>query len=79
VAASLNGNVVIGSYSSLAGIEHKTWSLKRPRRRSDDLHGAACAALSVDHLAALFGFHSGAESDGAGAFHFADLVGVMHG
>ena len=46
---------------------------------SDHLDAAAGAALAVDHLAALLGFHPGAEADGAGAFHFADLVGVVHG
>src|SRR5438045_1465257 len=48
------------------------------RRGSDDLHLAAGAALAVDHLAALFGGHPGAEADLAGTLHFADLVRVMH-
>jgi hypothetical protein len=45
---------------------------------SDDLHAAACSALAIDHLAAFFGSHPGAEAHGSGALNFADLVGVMH-
>jgi hypothetical protein len=44
----------------------------------DHLHSPAGAALSVDHLAAFFGPHPGAEADGSGALDLADLVGVMH-
>jgi hypothetical protein len=45
---------------------------------SNHLHAPADAAFAADHLPAFFGSHAGAEADFAGAFHFADLVGVMH-
>ena len=44
----------------------------------DHLHFAAYAALAVNSLAAFFGAHAGTKADFAGAFYFADLVGVMH-
>src|SRR5688500_3709784 len=46
---------------------------------SDDLDGAAGAALAVDHLAALLGAHADAEAELAGSLYLADFVGVMHG
>jgi len=45
---------------------------------SDYLHAPTHPAFAVDHLPALFRPHPGAESDVASAFHFADLVRVMH-
>jgi hypothetical protein len=45
----------------------------------DDLHLAADAAFAVDHLAALFGAHSRAETDFTGALNVARFVGIMHG
>jgi hypothetical protein len=47
--------------------------------RSHHLDGAAYAALAVDHLAAFFGLHAGAEAYVARSLDFADAVGVMHG
>jgi hypothetical protein len=45
---------------------------------SNDLNTPPYATLAVDHLAAFFRAHATPESDGAGAFHFAYLVRVMH-
>src|SRR3954463_2585485 len=48
------------------------------RAGSDDVDLAAVAAFAVDELAALFGFHAGAEADFADTFAVGNLVGVMH-
>jgi hypothetical protein len=38
----------------------------------------ADAAFTIDRLSAFFRAHAGAEADLAGAFYFADSMGVMH-
>jgi len=48
------------------------------RAGSDDVDLAAVAAFTVDELAALLGFHAGAEADFADTFAVGNLVGVMH-
>jgi hypothetical protein len=49
-----------------------------PKGKSDDLYAPPSPPLAVDHLAAFFCPHSGAEAYGAGAFNFADFVRVVH-
>jgi hypothetical protein len=55
------------------------FGLRFSRRRGlDDLHLAANPAFAVDHLPALFGLHSGSETDFAGALNIAGFVRIMH-
>jgi hypothetical protein len=44
----------------------------------DHLNLATNPAFAVDHLAAFFGPHAGAEADFTSAFDIAGFVGVMH-
>src|SRR5438477_169101 len=46
--------------------------------RLDGVYFAAVAAFAVEHLAAFFGTHAGAEADFSDAFGVGDFVGVMH-
>jgi hypothetical protein len=50
-----------------------------PPTTLNDLNFASHPAFAVDHLAALFGAHSGSEADFSGAFDVAGFMGIMHG